>query len=292
MQRKVLIALTLGATVISAQAEPLSLASALHPPSDSRASLASSHLPLVARPEPQAVQRAPATAPHTAPVRPVQHAQVRQRHYAAPRDSNLGGGFIEFLFNRPEPRRQQTVAVPPPEVEPTPAPMERIYAPLRHASAPPVRAIRPAMDPKFLPTIVDYHGSEKPGTIIINTPERLLYLVLEDGTAKRYGIGVGRPGFTWAGNHSVTAKKEWPDWRPPDEMLKRQPHLPHFMAGGPNNPLGARALYLGSTLYRVHGSNEPWTIGHAVSSGCIRMRNQDVMDLYDRVGVGTKVVVI
>ena len=108
----------------------------------------------------------------------------------------------------------------------------------------------------------------------------------------RYGIGVGRPGFTWSGAHTISAKKEWPDWVPPKEMLERQPYLPHFMAGGPNNPLGARALYLGSTLYRIHGSNEPWTIGHNVSSGCIRMRNVDVIDLYNRVKVGTKVVVL
>ena len=108
----------------------------------------------------------------------------------------------------------------------------------------------------------------------------------------RYGVGVGRPGFTWAGVHSISAKKEWPDWVPPDEMLQRQPDLPHFMAGGPNNPLGARAMYLGSTLYRIHGSNEPWTIGHNVSSGCIRLRNADVIDLYSRVKVGTKVIVL
>jgi lipoprotein-anchoring transpeptidase ErfK/SrfK len=108
----------------------------------------------------------------------------------------------------------------------------------------------------------------------------------------RYGIGVGKPGFAWAGEKKVTAKKEWPDWTPPPEMLQRRPDLPHFMAGGPENPLGARAMYLGSSLYRIHGSNEPWTIGQAVSSGCIRMRNEDVIDLYEKVKVGTKVVVI
>ena len=113
-----------------------------------------------------------------------------------------------------------------------------------------------------------------------------------DGTARRYGVGVGKPGFEWAGTHRVTRKAEWPDWRPPAAMRKRRPELPAFMAGGPENPLGARALYLGSTLYRIHGSNQPWTIGHAVSSGCIRMRNEDVMDLYERVRVGTKVHVI
>ncbi|HEY5965624.1 MAG TPA: L,D-transpeptidase, partial [Xanthobacteraceae bacterium] len=127
---------------------------------------------------------------------------------------------------------------------------------------------------------------------IIDTPERFLYLVQNNGTALRYGIGVGRPGFTWAGSKKVTAKKEWPDWTPPLDMLQRRPDLPNWMAGGPENPMGARALYLGSSLYRIHGSNEPWTIGQAVSSGCIRMRNEDVIDLYDRVRVGTKVVVI
>ena len=148
------------------------------------------------------------------------------------------------------------------------------------------------MDPRFLPTVVDYHGPHQAGTVIVNTNERYLYLVNGDGTARRYGVGVGRPGFEWAGVHKVTRKAEWPSWRPPAEMRARQPGLPVFMEGGPRNPLGARALYLGSTLYRIHGSNEPWSIGHAVSSGCIRMRNQDVEDLYQRVHVGTKVVVI
>ncbi|WP_346907540.1 L,D-transpeptidase [uncultured Roseibium sp.] len=148
------------------------------------------------------------------------------------------------------------------------------------------------ISPNFLPTIVDYNGPYKPGTIIINTEQRYLYLVQRDGTARRYGVGVGKPGFEWAGTHKITRKAEWPDWRPPKEMLQRRPDLPTFMEGGPQNPLGARALYLGSSLYRIHGSNQPWTIGHAVSSGCIRMRNQDVEDLYERVGVGTEVHVI
>ena len=153
------------------------------------------------------------------------------------------------------------------------------------------RAVR-GVDPRFLPTVVDYNGTQNPGTIIVNTNERYLYLINKDGTARRYGVGVGRPGFEWAGTHRVTRKAEWPSWRPPVEMRQRQPGLPEFMEGGPRNPLGARALYLGSTLYRIHGSNEPWSIGHAVSSGCIRMRNQDVQDLYSRVRVGTRVVVI
>jgi lipoprotein-anchoring transpeptidase ErfK/SrfK len=148
------------------------------------------------------------------------------------------------------------------------------------------------VDPRYLPQAVAYDGGEAPGTIIVDTRQRFLYLVQAEGRAMRYGIGVGRPGFTWAGVKTISAKREWPDWRPPTEMLKRRPDLPTFMAGGPQNPLGARAMYLGSTLYRIHGSNEPWTIGTAVSSGCIRMRNEDVVDLYNRVSVGTKVVVI
>ena len=149
-----------------------------------------------------------------------------------------------------------------------------------------------SIDPRFLPATVDYSGKHKPGTVVIDTNERYLYLVQSGGMAKRYGVGVGRPGFEWAGTHKVTRKAEWPDWRPPKEMRQRQPNLPKYMPGGPNNPLGARAMYLGSTLYRIHGSNQPWTIGHAVSSGCIRMRNEDVMDLYERVKVGTKVIVL
>ena len=139
---------------------------------------------------------------------------------------------------------------------------------------------------------VSYDGPHRKGTIIINTSERRLYLVLGDGKALKYGVGVGREGFSWKGTERVTRKKEWPDWRPPADMLMRQPELPHFVPGGPRNPLGARALYLGTTLYRIHGSNEPWTIGRAVSSGCIRMRNEDVMDLYDRVAIGATVVVL
>jgi lipoprotein-anchoring transpeptidase ErfK/SrfK len=150
----------------------------------------------------------------------------------------------------------------------------------------------PMVDPKYDRQLVDYQGNERPGTIIIDSPHYFLYLVMEGGKALRYGIGVGRPGFTWAGVKEVSAKREWPDWYPPVEMLQRRPDLPRYMPGGPANPLGARALYLGSTLYRIHGSNEPWTIGTQVSSGCIRLRNEDVIDLYQRVKVGTKVVVI
>ena len=138
---------------------------------------------------------------------------------------------------------------------------------------------------------VNYSGEYAPGTIVVNTAERRLYLVLGNGQALRYGIGVGRDGFRWSGIHRITAKKEWPSWTPPSQMLARRPDLPRHMAGGIENPLGARAMYLGSTLFRIHGSNEPETIGQAVSSGCFRMTNDDVKDLYDRVSVGTTVVV-
>jgi lipoprotein-anchoring transpeptidase ErfK/SrfK len=140
-------------------------------------------------------------------------------------------------------------------------------------------------------TTVNFAGGYAPGTIYINTAERRLYLVLGNGQAIRYGIGVGRDGFRWSGTHRITAKKEWPSWTPPAQMLRRRPDLPRHMVGGVDNPLGARAMYLGSTLYRIHGSNEPETIGQAVSSGCFRMTNEDVTDLYSRVPVGTTVIV-
>jgi lipoprotein-anchoring transpeptidase ErfK/SrfK len=139
---------------------------------------------------------------------------------------------------------------------------------------------------------VAYSGHEAPGTIIIDTPHTYLYLVLANGQAMRYGIGVGRQGFTWSGTQTITKKAEWPDWTPPPEMIARQPYLPRWVGGGPGNPLGARAMYLGSTDYRIHGTNDPTTIGKHVSSGCIRLANDDVIDLYSRVGVGTKVIVL
>ncbi|HSM40891.1 MAG TPA: L,D-transpeptidase [Afifellaceae bacterium] len=139
--------------------------------------------------------------------------------------------------------------------------------------------------------VIDYEGPYKANTIIIDTTERRLYYVMEDGKAIKYGVGVGREGFQWAGTNRISRKAEWPGWTPPPAMRKRQPDLPTYMEGGINNPLGARALYIGSTIYRIHGSNEPWTIGQAVSSGCIRMTNDDVTHLYERVKVGTKVVV-
>jgi lipoprotein-anchoring transpeptidase ErfK/SrfK len=162
--------------------------------------------------------------------------------------------------------------------------------------APAKRELQPQIDPMYLPQDVAYDGKEKAGTIIIDTTQNFLYLVKADGQARRYGVGTGKPGFEWAGTHKVTQKREWPDWRPPAEMITRERAkgrvLPVHMEGGPANPLGARALYLGSTLYRIHGTNQPWTIGGAVSSGCIRMRNEDVVDLYEQVGIGTKVVVM
>jgi lipoprotein-anchoring transpeptidase ErfK/SrfK len=145
---------------------------------------------------------------------------------------------------------------------------------------------------QFRRQVVAYNGSEAPGTIIIDTPNTFLYLVQPGGRAIRYGIGVGRDGFRWSGTQTITKKAEWPDWTPPAEMIQRQPYLPRFMAGGATNPLGARAMYLGNTVYRIHGTNAPSTIGQRVSSGCIRLTNEDVIDLASRVNVGTKVVVI
>jgi lipoprotein-anchoring transpeptidase ErfK/SrfK len=204
--------------------------------------------------------------------------------------SNPSGGFIEFIFGNgapPSRRGPQQWYGPPPE--------QNDYRDYGNASVDPrmgQQRYDGRMDPRFLRQDVVYGGKEAPGTIVIDTRNHFLYLVEGEGRAIRYGIGVGRPGFTWSGTHAISAKKEWPDWTPPNEMLRRQPYLPHYMAGGPENPLGARALYLGSSLYRIHGSNEPWTIGQAVSSGCIRMRNEDVTDLYGRVKVGTRVIVI
>jgi lipoprotein-anchoring transpeptidase ErfK/SrfK len=146
--------------------------------------------------------------------------------------------------------------------------------------------------PRLRRQVVSYPTREAPGTIVVDTPNTYLYLVLGGGQAVRYGIGVGREGFTWSGVETISRTAEWPDWFPPAEMIARQPYLPRFMAGGPGNPLGARALYLGNSAYRIHGTNDPTTIGHQVSSGCIRLTNEDVADLFSRVRVGTKVVVL
>ena len=156
----------------------------------------------------------------------------------------------------------------------------------------PEQGPRKELAPQFRRQLVDYVTTEPSGTIIIDTPNTYLYLVLGQGKAMRYGIGVGREGFTWSGTERVSRMKEWPDWFPPKEMIDRQPYLPRFMAGGETNPLGARALYLGNSLYRIHGTNQPSTIGTFVSSGCIRLTNEDISDLYGRVQVGSRVVVL
>jgi lipoprotein-anchoring transpeptidase ErfK/SrfK len=171
-----------------------------------------------------------------------------------------------------------------------------VNAPVQTQVAPQPQAEEPAdseqQDPRFRRQVVAYSTTEAPGTVIIDTPHTYLYYVLGNGKALRYGIGVGREGFTWAGVKTVVRKAEWPDWIPPQEMIARQPYLPRFMAGGPGNPLGARAMYLGGTVYRIHGTNNPATIGKHVSSGCIRLTNEDVTDLYARVKVGAKVIVL
>ena len=158
------------------------------------------------------------------------------------------------------------------------------------------REIHPPINPAYLPQDVSYEGKYKSGTIVIDTVQNFLYLVGPKGTARRYGVGTGKPGFEWAGTHKISRKAEWPDWHPPTEMIAREAAKgrisPDYMPGGPENPMGARALYIGSTMYRIHGTNQPWTIGGAVSSGCIRMRNEDVVDLYERANVGATVVVM
>ncbi len=200
--------------------------------------------------------QAPASAPADVPPVPAPAPAQRER----------GGGLIGLLLN--DGASEQAVASlatePAPEGEP---------------------------EPQFQRQEVDCAGPEAAGTIVVDTPDRFLFLVEPHGKALRYGIGVGRPGFEWAGVKRISRKAEWPDWTPP-QMLLRRPDLPRHMAGGPDNPLGARALYLGSSLYRIHGTNEPSTIGHNVSSGCIRMMNEDVIDLYNRVPVGAKVIVL
>jgi lipoprotein-anchoring transpeptidase ErfK/SrfK len=206
------------------------------------------------------------------PVAPAaQSASIAPVSVPAPIRGQYGGGFIEALLTG------------------------------SGASQPPMAAanandpgsdVQAEPDPQFRRQEVDYSGPEAPGTLVVDTPNRFLFLVEPHGKALRYGIGVGRPGFEWSGVKRISRKSEWPDWTPPSQMLLRRPELPRHMAGGPDNPLGARALYLGSSLYRIHGTNEPSTIGHNVSSGCIRMMNEDVIDLYERVPIGTKVIVL
>ena len=172
------------------------------------------------------------------------------------------------------------------------APESSMFATLALGSAAQPSDSPAAIKPDLRRQLVSYRTDVAAGTIVIDTAQTFLYYVLGDGTAIRYGIGVGRDGFAWAGAEVVTRKAEWPDWTPPQEMIARQPYLPRWMAGGEGNPLGARAIYLGSTVYRIHGTNMPETIGHKVSSGCIRMLNTDVIDLYSRVSVGTKIIVL
>ncbi len=236
-----------------------------------------------------------------APARPQTHFTPGARSSGG----QYGGGFIELLMTggTPQSTARGVMYNRPPEAAtvyraaaPQTAPVVQVREPRQgavYAALPPAEPVaRRAIDPQFMRQDVAYSGKHAPGTIVVDTPNRYLYLVTAPGRAIRYGIGVGRPGFEWAGVKSVTRKAEWPDWRPPAEMLKRRPDLPTFMRGGPENPLGARALYLGSSLYRIHGTNEPHTIGQNVSSGCIRMMNDDVVDLYNRVRVGSKVVVM
>ncbi len=251
---------------------------------------AGSHDPLVISgvgPETAVGEPAPAPAP-----RPTRVSSA---------GGGLGGGFLEMLVTGRDPT--QAVVATQPTREPVEsqermsAPVERAYtspsprARVQQASAP-AMGVRRAIDPEYQRQEVDYATAQPAGSLVVDTPSRHLYLVLGNGRALRYGIGVGRPGFEWAGIKTVSRKAEWPGWTPPPEMLLRRPDLPRHMDGGPENPLGARALYLGSSMYRIHGTNEPWTIGQNVSSGCIRMMNEDVIDLYERVKVGTKVQVI
>jgi len=242
----------------------------------------------------QAIDASPAAEPTVIYAgEPAQGAPVR---VASAQNSNMGGGFIQFLFgDAPQGGRYQQQQ-PMYQQQPESGYARRSMDPQQSMRQPQQEEMvderqRP-FDPKFEKQVVEYHGKEGAGTIVVDTPNKFLFLVQGDGKAVRYGIGVGRPGFTWSGVKTISAKKEWPAWTPPPEMLARRPDLPRHMEGGPQNPLGARAMYLGSTLYRIHGSNEPWTIGTNVSSGCIRMRNEDVIDLYGRVGIGAKVVVI
>ena len=267
MQRHVFPVLLMSTiAIVSAQADPLSLTPNRYAQDRyaqaSPASPAPSYVAPQAAPAPVAAERAPA------------------QYASASSERNLGGGFIEFLFSG-----GRAVAPPRPssEILARGEPAEQTEA---RRSAP-ARSIR---NSRSRSSSIAAPNRPAPSSSTRRTAS--CSWCRTTAPRVRYGIGVGKPGFAWAGEKKVSAKKEWPDWTPPPEMLQRRPDLPHFMAGGPENPLGARAMYLGSSLYRIHGSNEPWTIGQAVSSGCIRMRNEDVIDLYEKVKVGTKVVVI
>ncbi len=253
---------------------------------------------------PPAVLSADLTAPWVLQLqsRPTVRHPGTPQVYTTPGYQDLNNGPVVRTYSvaprRVKRRVQRRVTRRNAHVQPAPS---VVYAPrpapavqTRQAS---LQTSKPSrqFDPKFEPQIVSYSTSKSPGTIVIDTNQKFLYLVMGNGQARRYGVGVGRPGFEWAGTHKISRKAEWPDWRPPAQMIAREKEkgiiLPPFVKGGPQNPLGSRALYLGSSLYRIHGTDSPWTIGKAVSSGCIRMRNEDVMDLYERVGVGTRVVV-
>lgn len=210
--------------------------------------------------------------PSSQPLQPQAPAIARQSEVDVVRPPGDVGARQTVPSAAPAPA-QQSVATLPPEDQPETGEPK-------------------ALDPKFKKQLVDYRGSEPAGTIVIDTANKFLFLTLGGGKSLRYGIGVGRDGFTWAGSERVSRMAEWPDWHPPAEMIERQPYLPRMMAGGNGNPLGARALYLGKTLYRIHGTNQPSTIGSNVSSGCIRLLNEDIEDLYSRVQVGTRVVVL
>ena len=216
--------------------------------------------------------------------------------YVSPVDESAAGpsGPRPDLFKNQGYYGGQTYSYAPPPL----FPFFRGVAPAEPVREPAIQSVPQELDdaapvdPRLRRQVVSFNGRESAGTVIIDTPNTYLYYVLGNGQAVRYGIGVGRDGFTWSGTEKISKKTEWPDWYPPADMIARQPYLPRFVAGGESNPLGARALYLGNSAYRIHGTNVPSTIGGRVSSGCIRMVNEDVMDLYNRVTIGTKVVVL
>ena len=242
-------------------------------------------------PPPGQMQAAPAPAPGTNFPPPADYPWVHQR-----------GGYPAPVATAPGSPYEQDANTPRPPADVNTGAYGNRYGAPAAAPSTAVAALPPdiqpeegaptQLPPRFQRQMVDYPATEPPGTIIIDTPNTYLYLLLGNGKAMRYGIGVGREGFTWAGTERISKMTEWPDWHPPKEMIERQPYLPRFMAGGESNPLGARAMYLGNTLYRIHGTNQPSTIGSFVSSGCIRLVNGDVEDLYSRVKVGTRVVVL
>jgi lipoprotein-anchoring transpeptidase ErfK/SrfK len=219
-----------------------------------------------------------AASPQASPARPTASGVASPNGTAPP----VSGGRVEAV---PYPGQDTALRPPRPMAE-----QQAVISALPADDQPETGPVK-SLPPQFRRTMIDYRSKEPAGTIIIDTQHTYLYLVLGNGKAMRYGIGVGREGFTWSGAEKVTKMAEWPDWHPPEEMIERQPYLPRFMAGGEGNPLGARALYLGQTLYRIHGTNQPSTIGTFVSSGCIRLTNEDITDLYGRVQVGTRVVV-